>query len=152
MIHQTNDANTFRYTDYDIRLGSGEYIYYYVKKNGSTNHSNIVDTRGYFYKESVKNSKTVAYNFTLSQNQPNPFNPTTTIKYSIPNVGTPQFAHVQLKVYDVLGRKAAVLVNENMPPGNYEVEFNASNLASGIYFYRLQAEGYTLTRKMMLIK
>ncbi len=92
--------------------------------------------------------------YLLSQNYPNPFNPTTTIKYSIP-VGThrgelPQ--HVVIKVYDILGREVAILVNKNQKAGNYEAVFNALNLTSGIYFYRLTAGDFSKTMKLILIK
>ena len=93
--------------------------------------------------------------FELLQNYPNPFNPTTTISYTIPNVETQNFASLQLvtlKVYDVLGREVATLVNEVQPAGNYAVTFDASKLPSGTYFYRLQAGKYSAVKKMMLIK
>lgn len=85
--------------------------------------------------------------FVLDQNYPNPFNPTTTIKFSVPN-----FQFVTLKVYDILGREISTLVNEEKLPGNYEVEFNGSNLSSGIYFYRLSAGAYSQTKKLVLLK
>jgi len=89
--------------------------------------------------------------FSLSQNYPNPFNPATSIEY---RVGSSEY--VTLKVYDVIGREVATLVNEEKLPGNYEVKFNPVsgiwNLASGIYFYRLQAGSYTSTKKMCLMR
>jgi len=85
--------------------------------------------------------------FKLSQNYPNPFNPTTSLQYAI---GIRQF--VILKVYDLLGREVATLVNEEKPAGEYEVEFNGSKLPSGIYFYSLRAGEFTDTRKMILLK
>jgi agmatine deiminase len=85
--------------------------------------------------------------FSLEQNYPNPFNPTTSIKYSI---GKTQY--VTLKVYDVLGNEAAILVNEEKPSGTYKVKFDGKNLSSGIYFYRLSAGSFNLIRKMILIK
>jgi hypothetical protein len=85
--------------------------------------------------------------YSLGQNYPNPFNPTTTIKYQIPEV-----SFITLKVYDVLGNEIAILVNEERPIGNYEIEFDASYLASGIYFYRIQAGNYVETKKMILLK
>jgi len=85
--------------------------------------------------------------FELSQNYPNPFNPTTNIKFSIPQSGL-----VTLKVYDVAGKEIASLVNEVKSAGNYIVGFNASNLPSGAYFYRLETNSFTETKKMMLIK
>ncbi len=85
--------------------------------------------------------------FSLSPNYPNPFNPTTSIQYA---VGDRQF--VSLKVYDVLGREVATLVNEEKKPGTYEVKFDGSDLSCGIYFYRIQAGSFVQTRKMILIK
>ncbi|MEP0862682.1 MAG: T9SS type A sorting domain-containing protein [Ignavibacterium sp.] len=89
--------------------------------------------------------------FLLEQNYPNPFNPTTKIRYSIPNVGF-GLAQTVLKVYDVLGNEVATLVNEEKPAGSYEVTFDASNLSSGIYFYKINAGSFSDTKKMILIK
>ena len=85
--------------------------------------------------------------FELQQNYPNPFNPSTTIKYQIPTAGL-----VSLKVYDVLGNEVATLVNEDKGAGSYKVEYNASVLSSGIYFYRMHAGSFTQARKMILLK
>lgn len=85
--------------------------------------------------------------FKLSQNYPNPFNPATNINFSIPASGM-----VKLVVYDILGKQISVPVNENLSAGNYKIDFNASGLASGIYFYRLEAEGFTDMKKMILVK
>ncbi len=92
--------------------------------------------------------------FEMFQNYPNPFNPTTTIKYSIPASLNPSqgVTLTQLKIFDILGREVATLVNEAKAPGNYEVNFDAINLASGVYFYRLQAGSFVQTKKMMLMK
>ncbi len=89
--------------------------------------------------------------FKLEQNYPNPFNPTTKIRYQIPDVGT-GLAQSVLKVYDILGNEVATLVNEQKEPGYYEVEFNASQFASGVYIYRLQSGNFISTKKMMVIK
>ena len=85
--------------------------------------------------------------FFLSQNYPNPFNPSTTIHYSIP-----ELSFVTLKVYDVLGNEIVTLVNEEKPAEEYNIEFNATSLSSGIYFYKLMAGNYVETKKMLLIK
>ncbi len=126
----------------------------------------------------IRNKVDNNYSFTLEQNYPNPFNPSTTIKYIIPNViangvkqsqeitslsrqvGTPRNdgINVTLKVYDILGREVATLVNEVQAPGNYEVQFNSlstsdkRDLPSGIYFYKLQSGTFMQSRKMILLK
>ncbi len=88
--------------------------------------------------------------FKLYQNYPNPFNPTTTIRFDIPNVGTHH--DVSLKIYDIIGREVATLVNEPKEVGSYEVVLDASNLASGIYFYKLQASNFSSVKKLVLMK
>jgi phosphatidylserine/phosphatidylglycerophosphate/cardiolipin synthase-like enzyme len=85
--------------------------------------------------------------FSLSQNYPNPFNPVTRIRYSLPTQ-----SRVSLKVYDILGREVAVLVNESQSAGTYSVQFGAANLASGVYFYRLEAGRHVAQHKMLLLK
>ena len=85
--------------------------------------------------------------FKLEQNYPNPFNPTTNISYSILNT-----AKVTLKIYDVLGREIKTLVNSEQRPGRYNVTFDARDLSSGVYFYKLSAGNYIATKKLMLIK
>ncbi len=87
--------------------------------------------------------------FTLSQNYPNPFNPTTKIRFDISGSSV---AQTFLSVYDQLGREVAVLVNQELRPGSYEVDWNASNFPSGVYFYKLSAGNFTETKKMVLIK
>jgi hypothetical protein len=95
--------------------------------------------------------------FELNQNYPNPFNPTTTISYSIPTVvsrseAQSQSVNVTLNVYNALGEKVTTLVNKAQTPGNYTVQFNASNLPSGVYFYTLRAGEFVATKKMILMK
>ncbi len=87
--------------------------------------------------------------YELEQNYPNPFNPTTLIRYSIP---VETYNCTSLRVYDLLGREVAVLVNERKAPGTYSVEFIASSLATGIYFYRLTAGSFVETRKMAVVR
>ena len=86
-------------------------------------------------------------NFYLAQNYPNPFNPVTSIQYSVSNR-----QYVTLKVYDLLGKEIAILVDEFKPAGSYEVNFDAGSLSSGVYFYKLQTESFVETRKMILMK
>ena len=86
-------------------------------------------------------------NYVLDQNYPNPFNPVTTIIYEIPKISL-----VSLKIFDLLGREVATLVNEEKPAGRYKVEFNGDRLSSGLYFYKLQSENYTSVKKMILLK
>jgi phosphatidylserine/phosphatidylglycerophosphate/cardiolipin synthase-like enzyme len=85
--------------------------------------------------------------YELSQNYPNPFNPITNISYQVPSAG-----HINLKVYDILGREAAILVDEIKPAGTYSVRWEASHFSSGMYFYRLQAGHFVDTKKLLLIK
>ena len=91
-------------------------------------------------------------NFELYQNYPNPFNPTTKIKYIIPAVETGHAPSVQLKVYDVLGNEIVTIVNDQKTTGSYQIEFTATNLPSGIYFYQLIAENFSDTKKMVLLR
>lgn len=85
--------------------------------------------------------------FSLSQNYPNPFNPTTNIKFNIPKSG-----FVKLTVFDVLGKEIQTLVNEQLSPGSYSYDFDASHLPSGIYYYKIESNEFTQTKKMVLIK
>jgi hypothetical protein len=103
----------------------------------------------------VEDDNAIVNEFYLEQNYPNPFNPSTKIKYSIPYViasETKQSQLVTLKVYDVLGNEVAILVNEEKSAGSYEVNFDASRLTSGIYFYKLQAGSFVATKKMILLR
>ena len=92
--------------------------------------------------------------FKLNQNYPNPFNPTTTINYSLPfpRGGSGSGQHTSLRVYDVLGREVATLVNETKPAGEYTVHFDATNLTSGVYYYRLTAGAFSETKKMIVTR
>jgi hypothetical protein len=93
--------------------------------------------------------------FVLEQNYPNPFNPSTKIKFTIPSIiasVAKQSQLVTLKVYNVLGKEVATIVSEELPAGEYEVEFDASNLTSGIYFYQLKAGSFVQTNKMIFLK
>jgi hypothetical protein len=107
---------------------------------------------GYVFVNNI--SKDIPQSFYLHQNYPNPFNPTTTIRYELPRAGV-----VRLAVYDVMGREVEMLVNERLTAGSYEAVWDAcltngqgTRFASGVYFYRLTAEGYGETKRMLLIK
>jgi photosystem II stability/assembly factor-like uncharacterized protein len=106
-------------------------------------------------------SSEIPNQFSLSQNYPNPFNPTTRIKFAIPTPLSPPFGKggrtqsggfVRITIYDILGREVAVLVNEQLNPGTYEVTWDASDFPSGVYFYQLSTQEYSVTKKMVLIK
>jgi hypothetical protein len=104
----------------------------------------------YMYKGmpvSIENPNEVPAAFALEQNYPNPFNPSTNISYSIPENGK-----VILEVYNIQGQKVSTLVNEQKSAGSYSVTFDASNLASGVYMYRLVSKNSVQVRKMLLIK
>jgi hypothetical protein len=92
-------------------------------------------------------SNQVPEKFSLAQNYPNPFNPATKIRFGIPTSG-----NVKLMVYDILGREVSVLVNHTLSPGSYEMSFDASNIPSGVYFYRLYTGEFTNTKRMMLLR
>jgi hypothetical protein len=117
----------------DKRLGSPELFY---KRNSTGNPVGITGT-----------TSEIPSEFSLTQNYPNPFNPVTNIRFSVPKSGV-----VKLTIYDAAGREAAVLFNCRLSAGTYNYDFNASHLASGIYFYRLESGSFTQTKKMILIK
>jgi hypothetical protein len=123
-----------------LALDSLEYMYAGAG-NGTVYRSNNSVT------EVVNNFPNELKHFFLKQNYPNPFNPATTIVYEIP-----QTRFVTLKVYDILGREVATLVNEEKPAGEYEVEFDGANFTSGIYIYRFSAGDFKETMKMILLK
>ena len=96
---------------------------------------------------SVTEGQVIPGEFRLDQNYPNPFNPSTTIKFELPKSSV-----VRLTVYDMIGREVALLMNETRDAGVYEVKFDASNLSTGVYLYRLQAGSYVETRKLCLVR
>jgi hypothetical protein len=107
----------------------------------------ILNVKTYGRSVGVNDKKYIPQTYSLSQNFPNPFNPSTTINYSLPHSG-----NVKLTVYNSIGSKVATIVNEYKPAGNYSVQFNASNLASGIYLYRLESGSFTSAKKLTLLK
>jgi hypothetical protein len=92
-------------------------------------------------------SSEIPERFLLEQNYPNPFNPTTNIEFALPKSST-----VKIAVYDMLGREVEILVNKELKAGTYKTELNASNYTSGVYFYKLAADNFTQTKKMILVK
>jgi hypothetical protein len=107
----------------------------------------IFDASGIMMMKQFIFSYTVPKEFKLEQNYPNPFNPTTRIQYQVSSISS-----VTLKVYDILGSEVATLVNEEQQPGYYEVQFNGSSLASGMYIYRLSAGDFVSVKKMVMVK
>jgi hypothetical protein len=112
-----------------------------ARKAGTTDNTLVGDGN------SVKREQGVASSFALSQNFPNPFNPATSIFFSIP-----ASMHVTLKVYDLIGNEIATLLDEHKDAGNYTLTFDATKLASGVYFYRLQSGAFVSMKKMVLMK
>ncbi len=127
------------------------HVYYYVKSynsQSSSDPSNTVDATVGKSRQKVKPVNDLnQFAYMLEQNYPNPFNPTTSIKYSLKNDGI-----VSLKVYDILGREMADLINQAQKAGYHSVNFDASRLASGIYIYRLSVNNYVSSKKMLLLK
>lgn len=113
--------------------------------NGTPVHERFITINVGFLGVTINNY--VPSEFSLFQNYPNPFNPVTNIKFDIPKAG-----NVSLKVFDITGKEVAELVNENMQAGSYNYDFDASGLASGVYFYRVTSGSYTNIKKMVLVK
>ena len=134
----TTEQKEYAYVD-DIRNLTAASLAYRLKQ---------IDFDGSFeYSDVVYIVNPAPMDYALDQNFPNPFNPTTSINY-----GVPIKSNVVLKVYNTLGSEVVTLVNEEKPAGNYEVTWNAINIPSGVYFYRLQAGDFVQTRKMILLK
>jgi hypothetical protein len=145
-------GTTSSYIDYSINNASGgdreaEYRITAVDEgNNPSTVQSVTIVYGQGILDKTKSNEMIS-DYSLEQNYPNPFNPSTKISYSIKEEGL-----VTLKVYDVLGKEVATLVNEHRPAGNYEVEFNASQLPSGMYIYKIQAGSFTDVKKMILTK
>ncbi len=150
-------TNTFSYrinTTVDTTLLKAGYSFYYqivAKDKGLIKETSLAPDTGYYqciwdFNTGITEQRLLS-EYNLFQNYPNPFNPETKIRFQIPKQSV-----VTLKIYDVLGREISTLVNEEKTVGIYEFNFNASDLASGVYYYQLTAGGYTKTRKMQVIK
>jgi len=131
----STERNEYRFVD-DGFKGKVFYRLKQIDYDGTFSFSDVIEING-----------VTVTTIELEQNYPNPFNPSTKIKYQIANAG-----FVNLQVYDVLGNEVATLINKEMQAGSYELEFDASNLPSGIYYYTLNAGEFTQTRKMILLK
>jgi hypothetical protein len=147
-LFQTNDGGN-SWLQHEVLIQDDlRGIYFVDETNGWAVGSNGIILH---YHETVTNNDNediqAPVNFELSQNYPNPFNPTTTIQYSIPERG-----NVSIKVFNTLGEEVTNLVNEYQQSGIYKVNFNAGNLSSGIYFYRLNVNDYSSVKKMILLK
>ena len=115
-----------------------------VEVTNTENHYTELDNNG---NGTVENNSGLPKEFSLSQNYPNPFNPSTVIHYSLVENG-----FTNLKIFDITGKEVANLVNENQNAGRFDVTFNGSNFASGVYFYRIQSGSYSAVKRMFLIK
>ncbi len=142
-----------------VNLGPSDYLYKFFFINENTGYA--IGSNGVIIKTTDGGGQPIGIEqineqtpktFSLLQNYPNPFNPSTNIKFDIPNIRNGRDRSVQLTIYDVLGRVVAVLVNEKLNHGAYSVDWDASNFASGVYFYKLEARDYVQTRKMVLMK
>ena len=134
--------------DEDSSLHKGRLGKYLVKTSGDYNRRVDDILRKNFGSDAKESEKDLLpTEYTLYQNFPNPFNPITTIKYDLPNAG-----EVSLIIYDILGRRVKQLVNDKQQPGRYEIKFDASNLASGVYIYQLITDKYINAKKMILLK
>ena len=142
---------THSWTDYSYTVQSGGQPYYFYRVSSYSNGkesitSNEVSVNAMLgWKIAGEGINTFEYE--LDQNYPNPFNPMTRISYSVKEAGM-----VELKIFDLLGREVTRLVNEQKQPGNYEVNFSASELASGVYIYKLQVNDYIAIKKMILLR
>ncbi|NOX16654.1 MAG: T9SS type A sorting domain-containing protein [Chlorobi bacterium] len=132
----TAEMHNYSFTDSNPEIGHLRYRLKQLDYDGS-----------YEYLQEIEVEYTRTFTYKLEQNFPNPFNPSTIIKFEIP-----EETKVTLKIYDVLGNEAAVLVNENKPAGSYSVEFNAEKLSSGFYIYSLRAGNFFQSNKMLLLK
>ncbi len=139
----STEVHSYSFTDQNPVDGKSYYRLKQIDFDGSFEYSNIVEV-----------DFTLPIVFSLEQNYPNPFNPSTKIKYSITNVALSgvEGSRVILKVFGILGNEVETLVNEEKPAGNYEVNFDASKLSSGVYFYQLHAGSFVETKKMILLR
>ena len=144
-------GDTSTTTRFDVSQPIFSQTYYYriktIWEKTSGGRTSLVESYMTDYLSNITSGNSVADGFYLKQNYPNPFNPVTNLEFGFSKLG-----FVSLKVYDNLGKEVAVLVNGYLNSGNYKFTFDASNLASGIYFYKLSANGFTDTKRMTVLK
>jgi len=138
----TTEPKSYSFIDENVTNGIYKYRLKQIDFDGSFEFSNEIEVVVDFTPKE----------FVLYQNYPNPFNPNTVIRFEIPGQARNDNVLVTLKVYDILGNEIVTLVNEEKQPGVYEVEFDASTLASGMYLYKLQAGSFIQTKKMVLLR
>jgi hypothetical protein len=143
----TRTKQTTNYTDYNFTVQGPMTAYYKITAINGVRESDFTETLDIcvgLYKENINE---IRFDYSLNQNYPNPFNPKTQITFSIK-----ENSFVSLKIYDILGREVAVLKNELFSSGIHTVQFDGSNLASGIYFYELKANEFRDVKKLILLK
>lgn len=138
---------TMTHTDYEFISLEGVFASIFVDANDGSTEASYSVSDSQMTGTSVDEESGVPTDYQLAQNYPNPFNPSTTISYSLPAA-----TDVTLKIYSITGKEVATLVNATQGVGSYEVQFDASSLASGLYMYRLEAGSFTETRLMSFIK
>ncbi|MCC6253484.1 MAG: T9SS type A sorting domain-containing protein [Ignavibacteriaceae bacterium] len=150
-----DSARQYKVTAIGVSQGQYWFCYGYYQNNSLMWAGGIPNNNGWFMPGNLtvtpatdlKYEEEIPFQYQLSQNFPNPFNPVTRIRYSIP-----QSSFVTLKVYNILGKEISTLVNEEKSVGNYEVDFEGGNLTSGIYFYKIESGSFTDTKKFILLK
>jgi photosystem II stability/assembly factor-like uncharacterized protein len=133
----TTKHHNYSFVDKNLSAGNYGYRLIQIDLEGTRNESEIINVE----------INSVPSEYSLKQNYPNPFNPSTTIEFSIPSDG-----NVSLKIYNVIGEEVREVLNEFKKAGGYKINFNAGNLASGIYYYRIKTDNYSSVRKMILLK
>jgi hypothetical protein len=141
------------WTEIEVSLRKSRYVKLVLHGSNQSSKASIWEISSFGDEANlISEEQSQPDSYTLFQNYPNPFNPSTIISYTIPSNVQDQLSEVVLKVYDVLGDEIAVLVNESQAPGRYEVIFDAVNISSGIYFYRLETSTFSETKKMVLLR
>ena len=131
----SNSAKYYSFTDNKPLNGKSQYRLKQIDNGGAFKYSKSIEVGSGFL------------NYALAQNYPNPFNPSTVITYSIPTT-----SNVKIEIYNMLGKLMKTLVNENQEAGSYKINFDASRLSSGIYYYKIQAGNFIKTKRMLLLK